>query len=302
MDDAACGWNQRELAEKCHPSFMEGVFLGSEALASGALTRYQLRTFYRRVLPDVYAPKRTELTLQQRATMAWLWSHREGVISGVAASALLGARWVDDDVVIELNWPNHRAPPGVRTRNDTLLDDEVMTAHGLPVTTPERTAFDLARRGSVREAVQRLDALARATDFKTEDVRLLAQGHPHVRGLRRVDRVLDLVDAGAESPRESWLRMMLISEGYRRPATQIPVLGADGYPRYYLDMGWEDILVAVEYDGEHHRDDQEVYRKDIGRLEYIASAGWIVIRVVKGDRRFQILKRVERAVRSRGGL
>lgn len=70
---------------------MAGVFLGSEALASGALTRHELRTFYRRVLPDVYAPKRVELTLQQRATAAWLWSHREGVVSGLAASALLGA-------------------------------------------------------------------------------------------------------------------------------------------------------------------------------------------------------------------
>ena len=290
------------MAETCHSSFMEGVFLGSEALAGGVLTRYELRTFYRRVLPDVYASKHAELTLQQRVTAAWLWSRREAVLSGMVASALLGAEWVDDDDLIELNWPNHRAPPGVITRNDTLLDDEVMTAHGLPVTTPERTAFDLARRGPVGEAVQRLDALARATHFKAEDVQLLAQRHPHVRGLRRVDRVLDLVDPGAESPRESWLRMMLISEGYRRPATQIPVPGADGYPRYYLDMGWEDILVAVEYDGDHHRDDQEVFRKDIKRLEYIAAVGWIVVRVVKGDRRFEILKRVERAVRSRGGL
>ena len=88
---------------------MEGVFRGSEALALGALTRHELRTSYRRVLPDVYAPKRAELTLQQRAVAAWLWSGRRAVISGVTASALWGAKWVDDDVV-ELNWPNHRAP------------------------------------------------------------------------------------------------------------------------------------------------------------------------------------------------
>ena len=52
----------------------EGVFLGTEALASGALTRHQLRTVYRRVLPDVYAPAQGELTLRQRAAAAWLWS------------------------------------------------------------------------------------------------------------------------------------------------------------------------------------------------------------------------------------
>lgn len=281
---------------------MDGVFLGSEAMASGVITRHELRAFHTRVLPDVYVPKRTELTLRRRAAAAWLWSHRQGVVSGAAASSLLGAKWIDDDVVIELNWPNHRSPPGVLTRKDTLLEDEIAVADGLPVTTPERTAFDLARRGSAGEAVSRLDALARATHFKAEDVQRLAQRHPHVRGLRRVDRLLDLVDPGAESPRESWLRMMLISAGYRRPATQIPVPGPDGYPRYYLDMGWEDIMVAVEYDGEHHRMDQTSYRRDIIRLEYLAAARWVVVRVVKGEQRNRILARVGRAVAARGGL
>ena len=276
--------------------------MGSEALESGALTRHELRTVYRRVLPDVYAPKRTELTLAQHATAAWLWSRREGVISGVAASALLSADWVDDDAVIELNWPNHRSPAGILTRNDTLLDGEVARVAGLPVTTPERTAFDLARRGPVSGAVARLDALARATHFKARDVEELAQRHPHVKGLRRVDRVLDLVDAGAESPKESWLRTMLISAGYRRPETQIPVLRADDYSRYYLDMGWEDIKVAVEYDGEHHRADPRAYRKDIERLDYLASVGWIIVRVVQGDRKYDILARVDRAIAARGGL
>ncbi|KRE25670.1 hypothetical protein ASG82_19270 [Mycobacterium sp. Soil538] len=280
---------------------MEGVFLGTEALASGALTRHQLRTRYRRVLPDVYVPARAELTLLRRAAAAWLWSGRQGIVSGLAASALWGAKWVDDNAVIELNWPNHRAPPGVLTRNDTLLDDEI--AHGgLPVTTPERTAFDLARQGSEVQAVARLDALARATHFKVDDVRRLAQRHPHVRHLRRVDRVLGWVDAGAESPQESRVRMMLVRAGYPQPATQIPVLAPDGYPGYYLDMGWEGLDVAVEYDGQHHREDDKTYRKDIIRLEYLASVGWIVVRVVKGDRQAEILQRVQRAVIARGGF
>ncbi len=71
---------------------MEGVFIGREALTRGALTRHELRTSHRRVLPDVYAPKRAELTLRQRATAAWLWSRREGVVSGVAASAFVGSQ------------------------------------------------------------------------------------------------------------------------------------------------------------------------------------------------------------------
>ena len=45
----------------------------------------------------------------------------------------------------------------------------------------------------------------------------------HTRVLRGVDRVSDLVGPGTESPRGSWLRMVLIHRGYRRPITQISV-------------------------------------------------------------------------------
>ena len=248
---------------------MERIFVGSEAIANGDVTTYELRRHYRRVLPDVFGPRRGALTLSERTTAAWLWSRREGVVSGLAASAALGAKWVDVDTPIELNWVNNRTPAGVLTRRDTLLEGESAIVGGMPTTTAERTAFDLARRGPVGDAVARLDALARATHFKADDVQALVLLHPHVKGLRRADRVLDLVDADAESPKETWLRLLLIDAGYPRPQTQIPVLGPDGYPRYRLDMGWEDKMIAVEYDGDDHRERSRI-RKDIVRSEYLA--------------------------------
>lgn len=277
---------------------MERVFLGSEALAHGELTRHELRTYHRRVFPGVYAPKRTELTLRDRTIAAWLWSGRQGVVTGLAASAMLGAKWVDVDTPIELNWTNHRPPPGLVTRDETLLADEVTRREAMAVTTPARTAFDLARHAPRARSVAALDALARATGVDVADVRQLAERHPHVRGLRRADRALGLVDAGAESPMETWVRLLLIDAGHPTPRTQIPVLGRDGRPRYYLDMGWEDVKVAVEYDGRHHTD-RPVYTKDIIRLEYIASVGWIVVRVVAEHRRAEILRRVDAALKLR---
>ena len=67
------------------------VLIGSEALAAGTLTRHELRAYYRRLHPDVYALKRAELTLGDRIAAAWLWSRRRGVVCGLAASALHGA-------------------------------------------------------------------------------------------------------------------------------------------------------------------------------------------------------------------
>lgn len=268
--------------------------MGTEALAAGEVSRSDLRRHFRWVMPNVYGPRRGDLTLDDRVTAAWLWSQREGVISGVAASAMLGAEWVDDDVPIELTWANNRPPDDVITRRDTLLHDEVTFIGRMGITTAERTAFDLARRGPVGEAVERLDALARATHFKPEDVRVLAARHPHVSGLRQVDRALDLVDAGAESPRETWLRLLLIDDGFPRPQTQIPVPGLDGYPLYRLDMGWEDAMIAVEYDGDDHRKLARV-RRDILRSEYLIRRGWTHIRVVAGQQRREIIRRVRRA-------
>jgi len=271
-------------------------FIGSEALASGTISRYQLRTRYRAVLPNVYLSNDVQLSLELRIFAAWLWSRRTATIVGAAAAALHGAKWIPDDVPVELIHTNLRPPHGVLTRRYVLMDGETQTMDGRTVTTPERTAFDIGRRGAVRSAVVRLDALARATGFKVDDVLRLVKCHPRSPGLRRLETALQLVDAGAQSPRESYLRLLLIDAGLPCPQTQIPVLGVDGIPVAYLDLGWEDCRVAVEYDGEHHRTDRRQYVKDIRRLEMLERMGWIVVRVVAEDHPADIVRRVRAAL------
>jgi hypothetical protein len=109
-----------------------------------------------------------------------------------------------------------------------------------------------------------------------------------------VERLLDLVDAGAQSPKETWLRLLLLDAGFPRPQTQIPVF-ENGYPRYYLDLGWEEFMVAVEYDGEQHRTDSRQYRGDISRSEFLDGLGWRRIRVLAGDRGPAVVRRVAQA-------
>ncbi|MGV0679679.1 hypothetical protein ABQE62_26080 [Mycolicibacterium fortuitum] len=273
-------------------------FLGSEALAAGAVNRHQLRTRFRALYPNVYVPTEMTPTLAERVAGAWLWSQRKGVVAGQAAAALHGTKWVDRTTTIELIHTNPRAPDGVITRRDMLLDGEAVSRRGVTVTTCERTAFDIGRRSAVNVGVARLDALLNATGCAIDDVRALAARHPGAPGLRRLETTLTFVDAGSQSPRESWLRLLLVRNGLPRPVTQIPVV-VDGLPVAYLDMGWEEWMVAVEYDGDQHRTDRWQYVKDIRRLEILKDLGWIVIRVVAEDGSAAILRRVGAALTQR---
>jgi hypothetical protein len=107
---------------------------------------------------------------------------------------------------------------------------------------------------------------------------------------------LELVDPGAQSPRESYLRLLFIDAGLSRPQTQIPVLGVDRIPVAYLDMGWQEWMVAVEYDGDQHRMDRRQYVKDIRRQEMLDEVGWTIVRVVAEDSPEAVLRRVRTAI------
>lgn len=279
---------------------MERVFIGTEAVASGELTAHELRRWYRAIYRDVYVDRRCAPTLRDRTIGAWLWSRRQAVIAGVAASALHGANWVDPDVPIELILRTSRPQPGLLVRNETLEDDEVTWACKLPVTTRARTAFDLGRHLPREQAVARLDALMRSMVFSTEDVLLLAKRHHGARGLKRLRAALTLVDGGAASPRETWLRLLFIDAGLPKPTTQIPICGQNGRLIRMVDMGWEEYMVAAEYDGDQHRTDRPQYVKDLRVLPKLARMGWHVVRAIKEDRDEDIVASARAALTARG--
>jgi hypothetical protein len=278
---------------------MDDVFRGSEALREGQLSRYRLQTEFRAIYPDVYLARHAPPTLRIRSAAAWLWSGQRGVLGGLAAAALHGAEWIDDDEPIELIWRNQHAPTGILTSNHRLDDDEVTYVEGLPATTPARTAFDLARRPPRGQAVARLDALKRAAPFSAEDVQLLAKRHSGARGLRQLRAALPLVDAGAASPKETWLRLLLIDAGLPAPETQIPVV-VQNRTVAVVDMGWERFKVAAEYDGDQHRTSRRQYVWDRRRLKLLEGLGWIVIRVIAEDRPVDVVRSVREALQSRG--
>jgi hypothetical protein len=279
---------------------MTDPFLGSEALAVGALTPYELRSRYVPLHKDVYLPKDAELTPVLRAKACWLRSRRRGVLAGFSASALHGSKWIDPALPAAIIGTNRRRAAGVQIWEERIEADEITVVDGMRVTTPARTALDLARHYRRDLAVAAIDALAQAVEVKMADIELLVDRYRGRRGMKAARVALELVDGGAQSPRETWLRLLLIEAGFPPPQTQIPVLNEWGWAEAYLDMGWDDIKVAVEYDGEHHQSSRYQYVKDIRRLEKVERRyGWIVVRVVAEDRPEAVIRRVAAARASR---
>ena len=274
---------------------MADPFLGSEARAARRLSRHELEKRYIALHKDVYVPRDAALTPVLRAKACWLRSQRRGVLAGFPASALHGAKWIDPASPAAIIDTNRRPAPGVQVWEERIEADEIDVLNGMRVTTPARTALDLARRCPPGIAVAAIDALTQATDVKAADVELLIERYRGRRGLRAAKVSLALVDGGAQSPKETWLRLLLVGAGFPRPQTQIAVSNQWGWVEAYLDMGWEDIKVAVEYDGDQHRSSRAQYVRDIRRLEMLERMGWIVVRVVAEDHRDDIIRRVQHA-------
>lgn len=246
---------------------------GSEALRRGGVTRHDLRTKFRRLYRDVYLPNGAELTAAVRARAAWMSTG--ATLAGVSAAAVFGTRWLDPTAAAEVLRADRHSQPGLVARSYRVLDDEVCLAASLPVTTPARTAFDIGRLHPAAKALPILDALLRATGVKPVDVLTIADRWSGVRGVNRLRSLLPLVDAGAESPQETRLRLILVRGGLPPPETQIafPLL------RIRVDMGWREWKVAVEYDGVHHWADAAQRAWDIERIALLEAEGWAVVRV-----------------------
>lgn len=259
----------------------DGPFRGSAAVARGALTRAQLRSRrFRQLFRDVYeetTPEPPDLVRRSRAA-ALLLPAGEGALAGYSAAALLGADCAPRDAPAELIAPGSgvRARPGLVVHRGVLPEPDVCVALGCRVTTPVRTAWDLARRLGRTEAVVAVDALARVGRF---DPAVLLASRPHrpaARGCRRLDTVVALADARAESPMETRLRLLLVDHGLPVPAVQYPIVDGDGHPIARVDLAYPAVTLAIEYDGEdfHRGRRRQDNRRDIA----LAQLGWETMR------------------------
>lgn len=263
-----------------------GPFRGADAVARGLLTRRQLAGgSWVRLFPDIFVWKGLPLTRGVRRLAAALFLDGRGAISGLDAAAFWGADACREAAPIEVTVPGplHLNPqPGLRIVRSSLPAGDYLGSALLLVTSPLRTAFDLARHKDRYSSIPGIDALIAARLVAKEHVVALADARKGWRGRHRVRETLRLCDGRAESPQESRLRLVLVVGRLPGPVTQFEVRDAMGRFVARLDLAYPTHKVGVEYDGDHHRTRTQ-FRSDLRRLNDLSACGWTVLRFAAAD-------------------
>lgn len=225
------------------------------------------------------------------------------------------------DPLIHVTIPGaaERTDAGVRVHGCRLPAAFVHHVDGVPLTTPARTAVDLARGRPFPDALVAIDGAARAMTLaagvdlwsirgreipadvmgrvrdELNDACGSVWGWP---GSRVVRSALDVWDVAAESAFESWSRGWILMGSLPTPQINVAVLGASGR-EYVGDFVWRRHRVIGEADGvaKYGLDaatQRSRLRRQREREDDLSAAGWRTVRWVTGEPGRVLVSRVAR--------
>jgi very-short-patch-repair endonuclease len=177
----------------------------------------------------------------------------------------------------------HRGLEGVRVigHKVQLMGGDSWTREGLILSTPARAWCELGILLSIPELVAAGDFIIhwRAPLASHVDLMDAVERYPDKRGKRKLRAALGLLNDRAESPMESQLRTILTLGGVAGLVANYPL--RIGSSSYRLDLAIPGKKVAIEYQGDYHRDRAQ-WRRDMTRRSRIESTGWTFAEV-NGD-------------------
>jgi hypothetical protein len=207
-----------------------------------------------------------------------------GAIGLESAAHLMGLRGLDPGLDVRVMVPTTRSlrpQTHLLVRRVQLTADDVTSLFGMPVTTPVRTASDLARFLPRVEAVIALDAMLRQSKLSPAALLSYIDDHVGWPGVPAVRTALSLSDGLAESPMESRMRLVIIDSGLPAPRAQVKIYRGKRFVAR-VDWAYEEQKLALEYDGDHHME-KATFRFDMERQRELAHLGWRVLRFNADD-------------------
>lgn len=241
----------------------------------GLLARGHLQPLH----PGVYAIGHADVDRWGRWHAAVLAGGPGGVLSHRSAAEALGLLWLTE-IDAEVTRPRpHRRRPGIRSHLAILLPDEVGEVDGIRVTSPFRTALDVAGLGERRLVEHALHEIQvkEITDAVSFDE--LTRRHSRKRGARLL-RQVRASKAPVGIPRNRFERRFLafVDEyGLPRPAMNAP-LALRGRT-FEIDALWRPQQLATELDGREVHDTDDGFESDRERDRILLAEGWRTTRI-----------------------
>jgi hypothetical protein len=230
----------------------------------------------------------------QGALLAACWAGgTRAVASHRSAAALYGVPGKLFDVA-EITCPRWRRArhDGVVVHESLALSEHDMTVvDGIPVTTVERTIFDLCgvcRPFTVELAVD--DVLRRDLVAVDDLVALLRRlGTRGRKGTAIFRELLESRDSGyapTESEQELMLVRVLRDHGLPEPERQYSIYDSFGNFVARPDLVYRDRKIAMEYDSYQYHVGKGALVRDSRRRNRMALAGWLVLAATAEDVRY----------------
>jgi hypothetical protein len=148
-----------------------------------------------------------------------------------------------------------------------ISETDVTGRRGIRLTTPARTWCDLAPLLALGELVAAGDYLIfhERPIVSRADLAAAAEGHPGRRLRGKLQHALSLLSDRAESPKESILRVIVVTHGFPTPLVNVSIYDERGRFVARVDLLFEEYREIFEYQGDHHRTDIRQWRRDISR-------------------------------------
>lgn len=180
-------------------------------------------------------------------------------LCGISAARVWGVPILEDElapVVHALGWDDRATRRSSDLRYWATADDtfRVVEHRGAVVTDLARTIVELSTRSTFARSVAAIDWAIRIRQGPGEpgttidEIRGVADALGIVRGRARLERALAFADGRAESPGESWMRVLIHQLGFEVPDLQHEYRLTDGR-HFRSDFRWSSIRLAGEFDG-----------------------------------------------------
>lgn len=234
-------------------------------------------------------------------------AHRSVLVSRSAARLLNMWTIPDGKEVIELAQP-HGTPPSTKDWPDGLLyrhmripesdvyfihrTDRIGADRKIQVTSPARTAIDIARFHGVRQGVVAMDWLLRFGTLQEkrrqwETIQAKIARLKGKRGIANARQALELASPWSESPYETLLRVILHENGI-----EVEMQLWIG-PNYRVDLIWGTLVIEIDGLDKFENKPHDAVLSQLRRETWIREQGYEVIRFFTRE----ILRNPEECVR-----